>query len=158
AEHYWLLVPLGLSPAVQMRLLSVAFGLGATVAVDRCWARRLPGAGRRWFLVLWVFSPCLLLYSRMGRSYSLQVLVVSVATYLAWRLKVESSKRNLFWHSAGVVVALYTHYVPGLALLAAGSLALGGQRRWRELLASVGLVLAGCTPWLIYLSSSLQRW
>src|SRR5208283_3234226 len=67
----WMRLPLGLDGAVQARALSVFFALAATVAADRLWASRLAERGRIWFLILWTLSPCLLLYARMCRSYSL---------------------------------------------------------------------------------------
>jgi uncharacterized membrane protein len=77
--HAWQRLPLGLDWAVQARALSVVFALAATVAVDRLWASRLAERGRICFLALWALSPCLLLYARMCRSYSLQLLVATVA-------------------------------------------------------------------------------
>src|SRR4051812_4818941 len=71
----WQRLPLGLDWAVQARVLTVLIGLAATVAADRLLASRLSGRARVYFLALWCLSPCLLLYARMCRSYSLQVLV-----------------------------------------------------------------------------------
>ncbi|HXA51490.1 MAG TPA: hypothetical protein VNV86_14335, partial [Candidatus Acidoferrum sp.] len=74
----WLHVPLGLDPAVQARVLTVLLALAATVAADRLLASRLSPGARVWFLALWCASPCLLLYARMCRSYSLQALATVV--------------------------------------------------------------------------------
>jgi hypothetical protein len=160
--HFWLKLPLSGDPAVRMRLLSVLFALAATVAVDVLWARRLPVRARLWFLALWTSSPCLLLYCRMARSYSLQLLVGTVAAYALWRL-MQRPGRRVSWTYAGTYAAalalvLYTHYVPGIALGATGAVLLAKRRRWRDLFLSSGLTLAAYLPWLAILASALWKW
>jgi Dolichyl-phosphate-mannose-protein mannosyltransferase len=154
----WQHVPLGLSQATQARVLSVLFALAATVAVDRLWARRLPEMGRFWFLLLWTFSPCLLLYSRMCRSYSLQILVTVLAAAALRRFLEERSQRAATFMVIGVAAALYTHYVPGLAILAAANIALLRKRRLRDALAVDGLSLLLYLPWLRWLGQAVERW
>jgi hypothetical protein len=71
----WMRLPLGLGWTVQARTLSVLFALASTFAADGLWTRRFGGGPRWWFLALWALSPFLLLYGRMSRSYSLQLLL-----------------------------------------------------------------------------------
>lgn len=156
--HFWLKLPLGGDPVVRMRLLSVLFALAATVAVDLFWARRLPANARLWFLALWASSPCLLLYSRMARSYSLQLLVATVAAYALWRL-IERPRRRAPWtYAAALALVLYTHYIPGIALGATGALLLAQRRHWRDLFLSSGLALVAYLPWLAMLAVALWKW
>jgi hypothetical protein len=156
--YVWQTLPLGLDWAVQARALSVMFALLATVALDRLWARFLPDRLRIWLLLLWSLSPCLLLYSRMCRSYSLQtLLVVAGAAYLL-RLASAPSWSNGAVFMLTALAALYTHYVPGLALLAAANLLLAYRRLWRPLLAIDAVVAAGYIPWIWRLAASLAVW
>jgi hypothetical protein len=156
--HYWLKLPLGGDPVVRMRLLSVLFALAATVAVDLLWARRLPASARLWFLTLWTSSPCLLLYCRMARSYSLQLLVSTLAAYALWRLMERKGRRATWTYAAALALVLYTHYIPGIALAAAGALLLAERRRWRDLFLSSGLTLVAYLPWLAILVTALWKW
>jgi hypothetical protein len=156
--YCWQRLPLGLDWAVQARALSVIFALAATVAADRVWARRLPERGRLCFLALWTLSPCLLLYARMSRSYSLQLLVATVA---AGRVLGFAEKRS--WKSgaclaASLAAALYTHYVPGLALVAAANLALLRKRRLRDVISIDAVVALAYLPWMWRLAGSLGSW
>ena len=156
--HFWLKLPLGGDPVVRMRLLSVLFALAATVAVDLLWARRLPAGTRIWFLALWASSPCLLLYSRMARSYSLQLLVGTVGAYALWRLLERPRRRATWTYAAALALALYTHYIPAIALGVTGALLLALRRRWRDLFLSNGLALAAYLPWLAMLAAALWKW
>jgi hypothetical protein len=152
----WLRLPFGLSWVVQARTLSVLFALAATVAADRLWARRLPGPGRWWFLALWTLSPYLLLYSRMGRSYSLQLLIGTIAAACVWRL---IEKGSGFWNTwLALTLALYVHYVPGIALLAVADLGLLRKRRFRLALVFNAAVGVAFLPWLWQLARSIQMW
>jgi hypothetical protein len=156
--HWWLAIPLGLRWEVQARVLSVIFALLATVALDRLWARFLPDRMRWWLLMLWVLSPCVLLYSRMCRSYSLQVLLVLVGA--AYLMRLASTR---LWENGVVFVAaalgtLYTHYVPGLALLVAANLVLAYRRLWKQLLAINAVIAVGYAPWILRLAGSLAIW
>ncbi len=154
----WQRIPVGLPWTVQARAFSVLFGLAATVAADRFWARRLAPRARLWFLALWAASPCLLLYCRMARSYSLQLLLGTVAAGLIYELSAKPDRRR-FWALCGVLAALlYVHYVPALAMLAAANLMLARARRWRTALAADALVGLAFAPWLPRLIWSLQVW
>ena len=114
-----------------------------------------------WCLVLWTFSACLLLYSRMARSYSLQVLGLIVVGWAAWRWSREfgSWKRLLLW-AGSLAALLYTHYAPGIAAWAGANLLLmkPGRERPGRLLAGNAIVLAAYLPWLLTLASVLAAW
>jgi hypothetical protein len=156
--YAWLHLSLGLDWAVQARALSVIFALLATVALDRYWARFLPDRLRIWLLLLWSLSPCLLLYSRMCRSYSLQTLLVVIGAALLLRLVGKPTWRNGAVFMVAALATLYTHYVPGIALLAAANLLLAHRRLWGPLLAVNVVVASGYTPWIWRLAASLSLW
>jgi hypothetical protein len=146
---------------VQLRLLSVVFALLATIALDRLYLKDAPPRLRGWCLALWTFSACLLLYSRMARSYSLQVLGFIVVCWAAWRWSQEfaSWKRLLIW--AGAMAALlYTHYVPGIAAWAGANLLFLRFARERpdRVVAGNVIVVAAYLPWLMTLGSVLAIW
>ena len=154
----WQRLPLGLDWAVQARALSVIFALAATVAADRLWARRLGERGRIWFLALWSLSPCLLLYARMCRSYSLQLLVATVAAAFILRFAEQRSWKTGAALAAWLTAGLYTHYVPGLALLATANLVLLRKRRVRDAMVIDALVALAYLPWMGSLAASLGSW
>jgi hypothetical protein len=154
----WQRLPLGLDWAVQARALSVVFALAATVAADRLWASRLAERGRIWFLALWTFSPCLLLYARMCRSYSLQLLVATVAAAYILRFAAKRSWKTGAGLASALIAGLYTHYVPGLALLATANLALLRKRRLRDAIAIDALLALAYLPWMGRLAASLGSW
>ncbi len=158
--HYWIRLTPG-DALIQLRLLSVLFALLATIALDRLWLKHAPARTRMWCLVLWTFSACLLLYSRMARSYSLQVLGLIVVGWAAWRWSREfgSWKRLLLW-AGSLAALLYTHYAPGIAAWAGANLLLMKQGRERpgRLLAGNVIVLAAYLPWLLTLASVLAAW
>jgi hypothetical protein len=158
--HYWIRLTPG-DALIQLRLLSVVFALLATIALDRLWLKSAPPRLRAWCLALWTLSACLLLYSRMARSYSLQVLGFIVVAWAAWRWsrEIASWKRLLIW-SGSLAALLYTHYVPGLAALVGANLLLFGSARARpsRLLAGNAIVLVAYLPWLMTLASVLAVW
>ena len=156
--HAWQRLPLGLDWAVQARALSVVFALAATVAADRLWARRLPERGRIWFLALWTLSPCLLLYARMCRSYSLQLLIALIAAAFILRFTEQRSWQTGAGLAASLTAGLYTHYVPGLALLATANIALLRKRRFRDAIGIDALVALSYLPWIARLAASLGSW
>ena len=154
----WLQVPLGLKWEVQARVLAVIFALLATAALDRLWAKFMPDRLRWWLLMLWSLSPCLLLYSRMSRSYSLQVLLIVVGAAYLLRLADRPSWAHGAIFLATALATLYTHYVPGLALLAAANLVLAYRKLWGPLFAMDVVIAAGYAPWVARLSTSLTSW
>ncbi|MGA2725394.1 MAG: glycosyltransferase family 39 protein [Bryobacteraceae bacterium] len=154
----WMRLPLGLDGAVQARALSVLFALAATVAADRLWASRLAERGRIWFLALWTLSPCLLLYARMCRSYSLQLLVATVAGAYILRFAAKRSWKTGAGLATSLTAGLYTHYVPGLAMLATANLALLRKRRFRDAIGMDTLLALAYLPWMGRLAASLGSW
>jgi len=162
--HYWIRLTPG-DVLIQLRLLSVGFALLATIALDLLWLKHAPPRLRAWCLALWTFSACLLLYSRMARSYSLQVLGFVVVCWAArrWSQDFASWIRLLVW-AGSLAVLLYTHYVPGIATWAGANLLLllsnvsSARERPSRLLAGNLIVLAAYVPWLMTLTSVLAAW
>ncbi|HUI56477.1 MAG TPA: hypothetical protein VLY04_15990 [Bryobacteraceae bacterium] len=154
----WLRLPFGLDWEVQARAFSGVCALVAFAAADRLWASRLGERGRICFLALWSVSPCLLLYARMCHSFCLQLLVGTVVAALIMRFADERSNRNGVWLAAGLTAALYIHYVPGIALLAAANLFLLRKRRLRDALAVDLAVAVAYLPWGWWLFRALKAW
>jgi hypothetical protein len=144
----WLKLPLPGEPLERARALSVLLALAATVLFDRLWLRRLDFHHRVLFLGLWVSSPCLALYARMARSYSLQILLAVAAIRLARDWLHDARNRRL---EAGYTLAatalLYSHYLPGLAVVGAVT-ALGVWRREWIRLRAVGWIALAYLPWM----------
>lgn len=148
---------------VQVRLASVAALLLATFVLDRLWLReRLPRA-RVWFLLLWVSSPALLLYGRMGRSYAVQILLFAVTAALAVRWLERATVGRTAALSVATLALLYTHYVPGVAtavaVLACGAyrIARGESDLGRRLALFTALVATGYLPWMAVLADAVGR-
>ena len=156
--HSWIRITSG-DVLVRLRLLSVLFALLATVALDRLWLSRAPRSIRLWCLALWTTSSCLLLYSRMARSYSLQVLLFIVVCWAAlrWSEKITSASRLLIW-AASLAALLYTHYVPGIAAWAGCMVLLYRGPETRRLLVANALVWGAYLPWLATLASVVSIW
>ena len=118
--HFWIQIPWPASPLTKMRAMSVLWTLLATVILDRLWLIELEPRVRRVFLSLWVLSPCLLLYARMARSYSMQLALALLTIYAASKwLARPQSPRWLLAYSCSLVALLYTHYLPATAIMAA---------------------------------------
>jgi len=155
--HFWMKLPFGMDPVVQLRIPSAIYGLGAAIVADRFWARHWTHRPRICFLLFWVFSPCLVLYSRMARSYSLQMLVTLAAARQLAAL-VETPRRGTLWlYSAALALVLYTHYIPGVALAITDSVLLAARRRWRDALVSGALAPVLYLPWPSVLGASLRK-
>ena len=165
--HGWMQLPLPGVEIVRARAFSAVWLLLATVIVYRLWVakRETPGAGR-WFLALWTLSPCLLLYGRMARSYSMQLALASIALYAGLRF-LEEPQRRIRQMACAVAVAalLYTHYSPGAAV--AGAIAVVAawhairERDWDPLkglavVSAVAVVLYA--PWLLVLRYAATEW
>jgi len=155
---YWQKMPLGIDWAVQARLISVLFALLGTVALDQFWGARFEERTRLTLLALWTLSPCLLLYARMCRSYSLQALFAIVAAALLSQVAAQSTWRKAALLALALLGALYTHYVAGIALIATANLMLFYRRRWRAALAIDGAIAIGYLPWIWRLAASLASW
>jgi uncharacterized membrane protein len=118
--HFWIQIPWPASPLVKMRAMSAVWTLIATIVFDRLWLIELAPRLRRVCLALWVLSHCLLLYSRMARYYSMVLALALLAIFAASRwIQRPQSPRWLLAYSCSAVAVLYTHYLPGLALIAA---------------------------------------
>jgi hypothetical protein len=156
--YYWQHIPLGLGWVVQARLISVLFALLGTVALDRLWGTRFEARTRLTLLALWTLSPCLLLYARMCRSYTLQALCAIVATALLSQVAAESTWRKKALLALALLAALYTHYVVGIALVTTANLTLFHRRRWRAALAIDSAIAIGYLPWIWRLAASLASW
>ena len=70
---------------------SVLRTLLATIIFDRLWLREAEPRAQRMFRTLWVLFPCLRLYSRMVRSYSMALaqifFVIMVLDNERWRIR-----------------------------------------------------------------------
>ena len=160
----WLALPWHASELVRARVLSALLVLSTTVVLDRTWLRQVDARTRTWFLLLWTFSPALLLYGRMARSYSLQLALATPALWLGWQV-VQAPRLRTACACAGLVaLLLYTHYLPGLAVLGAISLCIVG--RWigtrQPLLLGALLLLwtivgLAYLPWISALGLALGR-
>ena len=154
----WQKIPLGIDWVAQARLLSVLFALLGTVALDGLWGTRFEERTRLTLLALWTLSPCLLLYARMCRSYSLQTLLAIVAAAMLSRVAAQSTWRRTALLALALLAAMYTHYVAGIALVATANLTLCYRRRWRTALAIDGAIAIGYLPWIWRLTASLASW
>ncbi len=162
--HWWNRLPIGPDLLVRLRALSALFAILTTVFLDRHWLRNVPQNLRNWFLLLWIFSPCLLLYGRMARSYSLQVLLASMAIWYLLRFAEDGSGwTKLTAFVTALVALLYTHYLPGIAVWAGANLLLvmrlrRGRSLWKTWLLPNLLVAVLYLPWLMVLSGALGQW
>lgn len=158
AIYCWMRLPLGLDWTVQARVFSVLLALTATVAVDRLWARSLPERWRWTFLALWTLSPFLLLYSRMSRSYSFQLLIGTAGAAYLLRFLDKRTRRSGILLAVWLAVGVYVHAIPGFSLLGAANLLLVWRRRLRDALAIDAFVGVVYLPWLARLISFLPQW
>src|SRR5581483_8705878 len=114
--HYWIRIPWAAGELVRLRAMSVLWALGATALLYRLWLKREPRAVQLWVIALWVISPCLLLYARMARSYSIQVAAALpvIAAASEW-MREPRRMRRLLAYAVASALLLYIHYLPGLA-------------------------------------------
>jgi hypothetical protein len=158
--HGWAQLRLPWQGIAALRAFSALWALVATLLLDRLWTRKWK-PWRRWLaLSLFALSPCLLLYGRMARYYTMQMALALLAASLLWRWlrHPDSSWRSQLGTFAAVVALLYTNYAPGIALLAAFCLV-----AWRLLGASrvgrfVAAVSAAYLPWSLTLGHMLWKW
>jgi hypothetical protein len=157
--HYWIQLPWTLSPLASMRAMSAAWALVATVVIYFLWLRQEGAPFRAKFLALWALSPCLLLHARMARSYSMQLVLASLAIYSAHRW-VEQ-RRNWKWLLAYIgssIALLYTHYLSGLAVSSAVCVMFIFQKQFKLAAAQAGMLAVLYSPWVPILVSVLRRW
>ncbi len=163
--HFWLALPWPCAPLPAARALSALFALFSTLVIDRLWLKPAGQRVRVWFLLLWCLSPCNLLYARIARSYTPQVLLFAVAVWAVCKLLGRTGPpQGLAAASLSLAAVLYTHYLPGLALLAA-TLAVGlwSARRCRDrriavsTIVLVAVVAAAVAAWMPPLAAAVER-
>ena len=142
-----------------LRSFSAVWALLATFLLDWFWARDLTPFARWLTVSLFAFSPSLLLYGRMARSYSMQVALAMLAVGLLLRWTREPKSYAIVGSALAAVVALlYTHYAPGVAVMAGfvllGGLLLGGARVG-AFCVGVGLAYL---PWVFALREAVGKW
>ena len=149
---------------VPARALSALVLLAATVLVDRLLLIQRGPRLRFWFLALWTLAPVLVLYGRMARSYSLQILAATVALHFGLKLVENPVPRRAAQFGVAMAALLYVHYLPGLAVGGAVGLFIifrSIRRRDRELIvAGLGagaICLALFAPWLPTLLGGIGR-
>ena len=155
----WSELPLPWTGLSALRAFSAVCALLATLLLDLFWTRDWQPFERWLCLLLFACSPCLLLYSRMARSYSLQVVLALLALGMLRRWMYQPA--SLLFSAgayAAILALLYTHYLPAVAILA--GFALIGWRSVGEARAGIFLlaIAGGYFPWLMTLSSAIQRW
>ena len=139
-----------------LRAFSALWALAATALLNCLWVRNWRPERRMIALALFAFSPCLLLYGRMARSYTMQTAFALLAVWLLWRsLRL---RRPILGAAVASLALLYTHYVPGIAVIAAFGLAELWLGRPRRATAIFALFVLGYLPWLLTLSDALSRW
>jgi hypothetical protein len=126
----------------------------ATVLLWVFWRGRAP----RLAFLLFAFSPCLLLYGRMARSYAMQtaLVVLTVAMLERW-MRNPPDRRWAMAGWASMTALLYTHYAPGgavlLGFLAVAWRTLGLRRAALFAVASA----AAYAPWAALSVESMRR-
>jgi len=163
--HFWIQGPWPGSLLTKMRAMSAVWGLLATVLLYVLWLRKEDPRVQRTFLLLWTLSPSFLLYARMARSYTMQLTLALVAIYAALHWEKELSNwRRLLGYVFASAALLYTHYIPGLAILASTFCILLFRRRLSlrtRLWAAAGstiLVAVLYLPWLATMHSAFNSW
>ncbi|HEY1340282.1 MAG TPA: hypothetical protein VGF59_22375 [Bryobacteraceae bacterium] len=158
--HWWSWLPLPWTGVAALRAFSCVAALAATVLLDRFWLARWRPAHRWPALALFAYSPCLLLYGRMARSYALQMALALAAISLLWRWMRAPREivRRALPALAAVVALLYTHYLPGIALLAAFCLTAWRLIGWRRVAAFAAAAAVTYAPWIVTLRGALRAW
>ena len=120
----------------------------ATLAFCLLWLRERSLEQQALFLGLWVLSPCFILYARMARSYTLQAALALVAIRFAqdW-LREPGNRWKMARYVLAAVALLYTHYLPGLGVVAGTALLGLWRRQWRQATALAAITLA-YVPWV----------
>jgi hypothetical protein len=138
-----------------LRAFSAVWALAAGAALAWFWRDRAP----RFALAMFALSPCMLLYGRMARSYSMQAAfaLLAVALFERW-MQSPGSIRWAAGASVSVLALLYTHYVPGAAILV-GFLATGWRKLGWKRVAVFASVTGGLyLPWAVLSLDALRRW
>ena len=152
-------LPLPWTGIAALRAFSAVWAMLAALLLDLFWARALKPIERWLTLSLFALSPCLLLYGRMARSYCMQtaLALLAIAMLQRWMRKPHSMVLALAALTS-LLALLYTHYVPGLAVLT-GFILIG----WRSLGAlRIGIfsltVALAYAPWWSTLAVAVGRW
>jgi hypothetical protein len=155
----WAKLPLPWIGIAALRSFSAVWALLATLLLDLLWARSLKPFERWLTLSLFALSPCLLLYGRMARSYSMQAALALLALAMLQRwMRKPLSSALASGALLSILALLYTHYVPSLALLA-GFAVIG----WRStgparIAAFCTAVVIGYIPWIATVTQAIRRW
>ena len=161
----WADLPFDGSLISHVRAFSGLWALLSTLLIYRLWVRERPRSTRLWFLALWTLSPALVLYARIGRSYTLQVFLACLLFYFAARfVRAPDDRRAAGAYALSATALLYVHYLPALALMAATAAWLVVRcfrERERRLLAALFLshavVLLLYAPWAATLAGAIRR-
>ena len=164
ALRAWLAFPCQGDAVVCARAFSALLVIATTVVIDRFWLARLDVRTRAWFLALWALSPALLLYGRMARSYSMQLLLATLALEAGRRYASRRSIGHLLAYCAAALALLYTHYLPAIAVVASVTMVMLWQqlrrRDRRGVVASLlplPIVALGLAGWFSSFAAALGR-
>ncbi|HTM50272.1 MAG TPA: hypothetical protein VL285_16380 [Bryobacteraceae bacterium] len=150
--HYWLAIPWPAAAIIKVRAFSGLWTLAGTLLLRRLWS-----PGPRFFL-LWALSPCLILYGRMGRSYTMQLFLASLTIYWGLRVIRAPGCRRAQWIYAGCGAALlYTHYLPAAAIVAAVGAMLLYRRAWTAAALPAAVMALAYAPWLLNMRAAFGR-
>jgi len=158
--HGWAQLPLPWTGLAALRAFSALMALACTVLLDGFWLRRWRPAHRCLALALFAFSPCLLLYGRMARSYTMQTALALAAVSLCrlWMREPRRIAARAVPALLAMALLLYTHYLPGCAILAGFGLT-GWRRLGPARIAAFGVAAAAAyAPWLMTLGGALRAW
>ena len=155
--HYWLELPWSAALIVKARAFSGVWALATTILFSR-----LPD-GRWRFLLLWTFSPCLILYARMARSYTLQLFLGVLVLYWGIAVLREPRRRGaLTMYAVTGALLFYTHYLAALATVGSVQLWLlyrliRKRDTWFAATIPLAVMLLLYTPWLMTIGSTVER-
>lgn len=155
----WGKLPLPFAGVAALRAFSALWALAATALLDTFWTRHWKPVERWLALAIFALSPCLLLYGRMARSYTMQtaLALLCIGLLLRWMKDPRSVPRAL-WALASIISLLYTHYVPGLAVLAGFVLTAWPTLGLIRVAAFSSAALVGYLPWIATLLDALRKW
>ncbi|MBZ5611976.1 MAG: hypothetical protein LAP38_27255 [Acidobacteriia bacterium] len=157
--HAWAALPLPWAGVAALRAFSALWALLATLLLDLFWTRSWKGVERWLALGLFALSPCLLLYGRMARSYSMQVALAVLCLGMLRRWMQEPASTRLACGAfAAMVALLYTHYVPGVAVLAGFLLTGWSSVGLRRIAVFSSAAAVAYFPWVIIFIRALRRW
>lgn len=142
------------------RAVSAVWALILTALMDLLWLRRWKPSHRWLALLLVALSPCLLLYARMARSYTMQAALAFLAVWALrrWLASPSEIRSRALPAVAATTALLYTHYVPGFAILAGFSVVSLHRLGWRRALTFLSFNLLLYLPWLWVALYAFSRW